>query len=223
MNDPMKLRLDTGEFRDAMVRLRQFSKREGKVFVEEQVRGFIRNLLDVTPPNRGSRRGVAARKAGERAVAADIRAVFRGVSDEKRAEVKSFSEMEQALKARRKPGSMRVRPGGTKIRAQSAMIRELVKMRKARVGNLASAWASAARGLGKIRVPGWIARHSAPGSTRFTISEERLSAQVVNAVEWASNVDGITRRVRAALQMQTRAMERRLDFFVNQARKRSGF
>jgi len=223
MNDSMELRLDTGEFRDAMVRLRQFSKREGKVFVEEQVRGFIRNLLDVTPPNRGSRRGVAAKKAGEAAIASDIRAVFRGVTNENRVEVKSLSEMEQVLKSRRKNGSMRVTSGTGRIRAQSAMIRELIKMRKGRVGKLASAWVSAARGLGKIRVPAWIARHSEPGHTRFAYSEDRVSAAVVNAVEWASNVDGITRRVRAALQMQTRAMERRLEFFINQAGKRSRF
>ena len=81
MSDEFKFKLRVEEFQYAAERLAQYSKRDGETFMKEQIRGFIRHLLDFTPPNRGSTRGVKAKKLGEQAITGDIRAVFRGVSD----------------------------------------------------------------------------------------------------------------------------------------------
>jgi hypothetical protein len=144
--------------------------------------------------------------------------VFRGVSDPKRADVDSVAQMRSVLKSRRKSGSMRVAKGGTKLKAPKALIAELIKAKKARVGYLASAWATAAQSVGKIRVPAWVSRHAAPGSTDITVKDGET-----NAVEWAAKVNGLRARVNAALRVQTRSMEKRLLYFFANVKGKSGF
>jgi hypothetical protein len=223
MSDEVKFKLHVDEFQRAAEQLAAYSKRDGETFMKEQVRGFIRHLLDFTPPSRGSTRGVKAKRLGEQAITGDIRAVFRGVSDPKRADVDSVAQMRAVLKSRRKSGSLRVAKGGTKIKAPSALIAELIKAKKARVGYLASAWATAARGVGKIRVPAWVSRHAAPGNTDITVRDGEISASITNAVEWAGKVNGLRARVNAALRAQSRAMEKRLLFYIINVRRKSGF
>ncbi len=223
MGDEMKFRLDVDEFQRAADHLSLYSKRDGETFMKEQVRGFIRHVIDFTPPSRGSTRGVKAKKLGEQAVIGDIRSVFRGVSDPRRADVDSMSQMRSVLKSRRKSGSMRVAKGTTKLKAPRALISEMIKTKKARVGYLASAWATAARTIGKIRVPAWISRHAAPGNTDFRVRDGEISASISNAVEWAGKVNGLRARVNVALRVQTRAMEKRLLYFFANVKGKSGF
>jgi hypothetical protein len=223
MGDEVKFKLHVDEFQRAADRLAAYSKRDGETFMKEQVRGFIRHLLDFTPPSRGSTRGVKAKKLGEQAITGDIRAVFRGVSDPKRADVDSMAQMRSVLKSRRRSGSMRVAKGGTKLKAPKALIAELIKAKKARVGYLASAWATAAQSVGKIRVPAWVSRHAAPGSTDIKVRDGEISASITNAVEWAAKVNGLRARVNAALRVQTRSMEKRLLYFFANVKGKSGF
>lgn len=223
MSDEMKLRLDVEEFQRAADHLALYSKRDGETFMKEQVRGFIRHLLDFTPPNRGSTRGVKAKKLGEQAVVGDIRSVFRGVSDPKRADVDSMSQMRSVIKSRRKSGSMRVAKGGPKLKAPSTLISALIKAKKARVGYLASAWATAALSIGKVRVPAWISRHSAPGNSDIRVRDGEIQASITNAVSWAGQVNGLRGRVNAALRVQTRSMEKRLLYYFAKVKGKSGF
>lgn len=223
MSDKLKFKLRTDEFQYAAERLAQYSKRDGQTFMKEQIRGFIRHLLDFTPPSRGSRRGAKAKKGGDIAITADIRSVFRGVTDPNKAEARSTGQMLGILRSRRKSGSMRVAKGGEKIKAPRALIAELIKTKKARVGYLASAWASAAQGVGKIRVPAWVARHTAPGTTAIKVRDSSITATITNAVDWASGVHGLRGRVNAALRAQSRAMEKRLLYYLINVRNKSGF
>jgi hypothetical protein len=223
MSDEFKFKLRVEEFQYAAERLAQYSKRDGETFMKEQIRGFIRHLLDFTPPNRGGTRGVKAKKLGEQAIVGDIRAVFRGVTDPKKAEADSMQQMLAILRSQRRSGSMRVAKGGEKTKAPRALIAELIKAKKARVGYLASAWATAARDVGKIRVPAWVSRHAAPGSTAITVREASITATITNAVEWAAKVNGLRARVNAALRAQTRSMEKRLLFYIINVKNKSGF
>ena len=223
MSDEVKFKLHLDEFQRAADRLAHYSKRDSETFMKEQIRGFIRHLLDLTPPSRGSIRGVKAKKRGEQAIIGDIRAVFRGVSDPKRADVDSMAQMRSVLKSRRRSGTMRVAKGGTKLKAPKALIAELIKAKKARVGYLASAWATAAQSVGKIRVPAWVSRHAAPGNTDIKVSDGEISASITNAVEWAAKVGGLRARVNVALQVQTRSMEKRLLYFFANVKGKSGF
>ncbi len=118
---------------------------------------------------------------------------------------------------------MRVAKGGEKTKAPRALIAELIKAKKTRVGYLASAWATAARDVGKIRVPAWVSRHTAPGSTAIRVREASITATITNAVEWAAKVNGLRARVNAALRAQTRSMEKRVLFYLINVKKKSGF
>ena len=223
MSDEFKFKLRVEEFQYAAERLAQYSKRDGETFMKEQIRGFIRHLLDFTPPSRGSRRGSKAKRGGDLAITADIRAVFRGVTDPKKAEADSMQQMLAILRSQRRSGSMRVAKGGKKTKAPRALIAELIKAKKARVGYLASAWATAAQGVGKIRVPAWVSRHAAPGSTAITVREASITATITNAVEWAGKVHGLRGRVNAALRAQSRSMEKRVLFYLINVKNKSGF
>lgn len=223
MSDEFKFKLRVEEFQYAAERLAQYSKRDGETFMKEQIRGFIRHLLDFTPPSRGSRRGAKAKRGGDLAITGDVRAVFRGVTDPKKAEADSMEQMLAILRSQRRSGSMRVAKGGEKTKAPRALIAELIKAKKARVGYLASAWATAALDVGKIRVPAWVARHTAPGSTAITVQEASITATITNAVEWAGKVDGLRGRVNAALRAQSRAMEKRVLFYIINVKNKSGF
>ncbi len=223
MADDVRFTIETKDFEYAAQRLGHYSKRDADVFLKEQIRGFIRHIMDMTPPARGSRIGTKAKKAGEQAVTSDVRAVFQGVSKPDKADVRSITEMKSVMRSRRSGSSLRVRTSGNKIAAPRALITELIKLKKQRVGYLASAWAVAARGIGKIRIPAWINRHSAPGSTRITRNDDVITASITNAVSWASGIDGLNRRVAAALRAQTRSMEKRLGYFYAHVRNKAGW
>ena len=223
MADDVRLSLDTRAFEQAALNLAAHSKRDSETFIKEQVRGLLRTVIEMTPPARGGIRGTKAKRMGEQAVTSDIRAVFSGVTKPERAEVKDLSAMQAALRSRRSGSKMRVAKGGEKIPAPRQMITELIRLKKARVGYLGSAWASAAKSIGKIRVPAWIGRHAAPGNTRISRDDGIITASITNAVEWASGVDGLNRRVTAALGAQTRAMEKRLKFYLENIKKKSGW
>lgn len=223
MADDVRFTLETRDFEAAAERLAYYSKRDADEFLKEQVRGFIRHIIDMTPPARGSSTGTKAKKAGEQAITSDVRAVFKGVSKPERAEVRSITEMKSVMRSRRSGSSLRVRTSGNKVAAPRALITELIKLKKQRVGYLASAWAVAARSIGKIRIPAWINRHSAPGSTRISRNGDVITASITNAVSWASGIDGLNRRVAAALRAQTRSMEKRLHYFYANVRHKAGW
>lgn len=223
MADDVRFTLETREFEHAAQRLAHYSKRDADTFLKEQVRGFIRHIIDMTPPARGRRVGTKAKKAGELAVAADVRAVFRGVSKPERAEVRTISEMKSVMGSRRSGSTLRVKAAGSKVVAPRALITELIRLKKQRVGYLASGWAMAASSIGKIRIPAWIDRHSAPGTTQISRNGDVITASITNAVAWASGVQGLNRRVAAALRAQTRSMEKRLAYFYANVRNKAGW
>lgn len=72
----------------------------------------------------------------------------------------------------------------------------------------------AANTVGSVRVPNWIKRHSAPGSSIIKEVPDGISASITNAVEWADTVYGLRARINAALLKQTRKINNRTrDFY----------
>lgn len=198
--------------------LGSFSKRDGRTLMEEQVRGVIRNLITITPPSNGKTRGVKAKKLGEAAIASDVRKVFIG-STPKAAEVSSMDEMSAILRRHRKRGSIRTVRVNQPTRAARSMITRLIKEKQKKVGYWASGWASAARSIGKIRVPNWIAKHNAPGHTEIKSVPTSVSATISNLVSWGSEVYGIERRMSYAVWMQTGKMRERVKYHINKTIK----
>jgi len=211
---------DMSNFQEMASKLSQFSKRDGKTFMEEQVRGAIRKLMDVTPPSNGKTRGVKAKKLGEAAIASDVRNVFIGTTP-KRAEVSSMSEMASIHRSKQKTRSLRVKRVNQKTYASRSMIVQFIKRKQQKVGYLASGWASAARKIGKIRVPGWIGRHNAPGDTVISTNNHLVTANISNFVKWATDVSYVERRAQYAIRWQTRSMNRRLYHYLKKAYKKA--
>lgn len=176
--------------------------------MREQVRGVIRNLLFLTPPNRGSsigRSGVKAKKMGEAAIASDVRNVFMGTHPS-RSEVSSLGEMSKIMKSKKRGTSIRIKRAVNQTKASRSQITRLIKQKQSRVGYFASAWGTAAQSIGSVRVPAWIARHSAPGRSSIQEKPNGISASITNAVEWADQVYGMRSRINAALSIQARKM-----------------
>jgi hypothetical protein len=210
--------LRIAEFQKAADRAFAYSKREGKAYMREQVRGVIRSLLYLTPPNRGPVRGTKAKQAGEAAIAVDIRSVFRG-ENIKKPEVTSFSEMSRVMKENRRAGSIRAKSRKVRIKAPSRLIAQYIVKKKKQVGYLASAWAMAANKVGAVRVPGWIKRHSAPGSSIIKDVPAGIEASITNAVEWADSVYGLRARINSALQIQTRKINNKTNDYLKKIGK----
>lgn len=208
----------TEAFMEMAEKLKSFSRRDGKTLIEEQARGVLSTLLLVMPPSTTKARGVQAKKRGEAAIANDVRSVFVG-STPKRAEVKNMGDMVRIMNSKRSLGKIRIRRGVAQTRAARSMITEFIKKKQKWVGYLASGWATAARGLGKIRVPNWIGRHSAPGVTVIDAKNTSVSATLSNMVDWAHNIHRIDARIAYAVRYQTGKMNRRVKHFVEKAIK----
>jgi len=211
---------DIRQFQAMAAKLGNFSKRDGRTLMKEQARGVIRNLMDITPPSNGKTRGVAAKKRGEAAIASDVRNVFIG-STPKNSEVSSMSEMANIMHTKRRGGNIRIKRAVKQTRAARSMITNFIKVKQKGVGYLASGWASAARKVGKIRVPSWIGRHDAPGDTNIQSTPTSITASISNLVKWASDVHGVDRRMAYAVRMQTSKMRRRVDHYVQKAIKKA--
>lgn len=214
--------LETEAFEQALRRMFERSRRSLEVVVEEQMRGFGREVIRITPPARGSRQGAAARRAGVNAIERDVRKVFVGVHPS-RAEV-SLGEMTSRL--RRFGGrNRRVRNGPRpKIKAARGDITRLVRELGQNVGWLAAGFHSAMRRFNVRGTPWWVSRHgSAPGDGFLVSSRDQIEASIWNGVTFAGGVYGLARRVRAALRIQTRRMNARVDYAIRKAAERSGF
>ena len=224
MADDIQFDLSTGDFDRAAARLFAYSKRDGETFTREQVRGFLRLVIDMTPPSRGSTRGVKAKKSGEQAVQRDVRNVFVPTQRESLVEMRTLSDMRTAMGAKkRKRGGRIIYQAQPKIRVRRQLLKQFIKQRQTAVGFLASGWHGAAKALGSVRVPAWISRHHGPGNTRITSTRGAINAEITNQVTYASDVYNIERRVNAALQVQARRMNRRLAYYMANAAKKAGF
>jgi hypothetical protein len=210
---------DIRQFQAMAARLGEFSKRDGRALMEEQARGVVRKLMDITPPSNGKTRGVKAKKLGEAAIASDVRNVFIG-STPKNSEVSSMSEMANIMHTKRRGGNIRIKRAVKQTRAARSMITNFIKVKQKGVGYLASGWASAARRLGKIRVPSWIGRHDAPGDADIKSTSTTITATISNMVKWASDVHLIDQRIQYAVRWQTRAMQNRVNNFLKKAAKK---
>ena len=211
---------DVRQFQAMAGRLGQFSKRDGRALMQEQARGVINKLMVITPPSNGKTRGVKAKKMGEAAIASDVRAVFIGTTP-KRSEVSSMEDMSSVMRTKRRRGTIRIKRVNEPTRAARSLITKFIKEKQKAVGYLASGWKTAAFSIGKIRVPNWIGRHSAPGSGKISVTTYNITATISNLVDWASDMDGINRRVQYAVRWQTRAMQNRVNNFLKKAAKKA--
>ncbi|XHR30914.1 MAG: hypothetical protein ACFUZC_10185 [Chthoniobacteraceae bacterium] len=209
------LKFDDRAFRSALKRFEANSKRSREAVLKDQARLFVRDVILVTPPNKNFKLN---RKGGEAAVSNDIRKILR--QSKAKDAVSDPSDIHARFRDRH---TGRVNKRNLKTKYRVANLAVYIKKELEKVGILASGWNAAAAKLG-ARVPEWISRHgTGRGAIKITVSLAEVRITITNAVKFASGVDGLIRRVQAALDKRTGAMNRQVDHFQKRAAKEAGF
>ena len=207
-------RVDTASLNQALQAIRSVSASAAKKAPREAARGFLRRMIEVTPPSAPGRTGLAARRAGERRIDKDLGKIFvpvilRGRRAEEWPDLEAIYELIMA--GRKGKGAPKL---PQKYHVDARKFKVLRDSLYKRVGLLAAGWNAAAEGLGVAR-PAWIRRHgSRNGRFQVHYDDGGLLITLTNAVRYNASVDGYSRRVQYALEEQAAAMMRRLQFMI---------
>ncbi len=197
-------------------------KKSRRELAEEAARGFVKEVVAITPPASKGKRGSAAKKAGEGAIIADLARVMVAAARRKGVEL---ADPAQTHKRLRDPRTGRINPRNLKhpypvdASALRALKRDLLK----RVGELAAGWNAGAQKLG-VKLPAWVARHGGKRSSAAVINTFRVFRIILtNAVKYVTNVDAYDRRIQSAISIQGRKMQRRAEFLLTRALRQAGW
>lgn len=219
-----------------------------------QSKGVIREVLSITPPaQRGEGvklMGVAARRAGEARIDADLRGVFQGVkirgfrmvphlfgdrspevgkkppyrvaTKEKHLNVEGIYNARQASRSRRGKKSL-TRGQRAPYYVDEKKLDALARKLKGNVGKLAQGFKPAADRLG-LAMPVYArGQHNAPGSIDIDFKPNHLRIVFTNNVSYSALVPDMPRRMQWAVDQQARKIERQLPYLIRKAARDSGF
>lgn len=91
----MSVSLDTSELRKSIKRLADAAHQELAEVCATGARGFVKDVVMVTPPSNGQTKGSAAKKAGEMTIANDLRRIFTPLTGPALQAVEDFYGREQ--------------------------------------------------------------------------------------------------------------------------------
>lgn len=222
------MKLDTSDLRRAIRRCAAATRKAPQTIVEEAARGFLRDIVAITPPGSAGVSASAAKKKGEAGINKGINSIL--VAAAKQA-VGASTDPAGLHKSARNPRTGRVdkrvlrgsaRSSG-KIPVDAATLRAFQKKTIALVGLLSAGWNSAAAKLG-VRLPAWISRQgTARGSVVEKTTPTNFSITLNNEVAFVGNVKDYERRVTWAVKNQIRKMDRRADFLLKKAIRAAGW
>lgn len=216
-----KIRLNSKAFAAQLARLKAQSKRSFAVVLAEQMKGFVREVISVTPPGKPSKKGESGptpKARGTRAVAKDIRQVMVGTTTERRIEETDVA----AVHARfRSPKDGRTRRQRNRVRVPADILRQYIRAKQSHVGKLAAGWNAAAQKVG-YRPPTWISRHAGQGQVQVRASGDRLRFRATNATRYASDQYGLERRIQVGLYVQANRIKRRVDSKIAEDAAKAG-
>ncbi|MCB1205011.1 MAG: hypothetical protein KDN18_12190 [Verrucomicrobiae bacterium] len=182
----------------------------------------MKEVVAITPPASKGKRGSAAKKAGEGTIIAELARVMVAAAQKKGVKLADPAEIHKRL---RDPRTGRVNPRNLNspypvdASALRALKRELLK----RVGELAAGWNAGAQKLG-VKLPAWVARHGSARSSAAVINTFQVfRISLTNAVKYVTNVDAYDRRIQSAINIQGRKMQRRAEFLLTRALRKSGW
>lgn len=222
------MKLDATDLRRSIQRLAFEMNRAPRDVAETAARGFVRDMVKVTPPGSAGVNGGAAKKDGEKSVSAGIFNVmvaeFHGVhgpfEDPAVVHARSRNPRTGRTDKRILKGSLR---GSGKIPIDAATLREFQKKLFLLVGLLAGGWNSAAAHL-RVGLPAWVKRHGASrGSVNVHADSHKFSITLNNEVKFVGGVKDYERRLQWAVNAQAKKMDRQCDFLLKRALRRSGF
>ena len=214
------MRLDTTKLTSAIRQLADITKRGRGEVCREAAKGFVKNIVAITPPASRGVTGGAAKKAGENAVAGDLARMARVVP----ASVISRSELMQIHKDKRgRNGGIQRMRKSQRTKVTPAVFNAVVRVLKKDVGTLSAGWVAAAAQLG-VSIPAWVKRHgSSRGDILITHTPDVFRIAISNAVPFVLNVRDLERRVQASVNYQSNAMNRKAAFLIKRAAQKSGW
>jgi hypothetical protein len=217
---------NVAQFNHSLVAILSHSRRPVQAVMEGQAKGIVGKVIGVTPPS-GKKKGVAARKAGEKTTAGNILKVLQGVPvASNRVALSGVNENEVAHQHQRYrvAGQIKRGLGKKKKKAPQAMLKRYIRRRQKAVGMLAAGWNAAAT---KFKVsprewPTFVRRHSPPGQASIKVTKSRITIRFQNKVKFAGGVSNMPRRLKWALGKQTAANNKIMAAYKGAA-KRAGF
>ncbi|PTY02741.1 hypothetical protein DB346_08170 [Verrucomicrobia bacterium LW23] len=245
-----ELQVNTRSFEAALLDLYGATRRDMTELLREQARGFIRQVVLITPPGGGSVTGVAARARGNLRIEQDIRRVFRELRHEKwtspeikdAIRKKDLAALREIILRIPELAGMEVRLTPETSFHQAARgsrgtvsprrrpnvlvldgLGAYIREQQKRVGMLASGWNAAAEALG-VKLPAWVARHgNSRGSVLLQLNEPNFSIRLANDVPFAGNTRDLTRRVQWALDRQASGTQKRVEFILAANARKAAF
>ena len=217
-----RVRFDLKPIQRGIKALAPHVKKSRRELAEEAARGFVKEVVAITPPASKGKRGSAAKKAGEGAIIADLARVM--VAAARRKGV-TFGDPAAIHKRLRDPHTGRINPRNLKspYPVDASALRGLKRDLLKRVGELAAGWNAGAQKLG-VKLPAWVARHGSKRSSAAVINTFRVFRIILtNAVKYVTSVESYDRRIQSAINIQGKKMQRRAEFLLTRALRQAGW
>lgn len=204
------VKIDPTKFQRSFKRFFQDSRREKQKVLRQQAKLFVRDVVQVTPPNRKSNWN---RKGGEQTILNDLSHI-----------VIPAKKGENAFTVHKRLRTRNGRVSHSVIPVAATHVFKLKRVLFSHVGILAAGWNAAAQKLG-VKFPSWITRHGTGHSQcSIRIASDSMSIRITNAAKFAGNVRGLVRRVQWALNNRARQMDKQMKAYaVRKAARSAGF
>ena len=217
-----RVRFDLRSIQRGIKALAPQVKKSRRELAEEAARGFVKEVVAITPPASKGKRGSAAKKAGEAAIIADLARVMVAAARKKGVKLGDPAQIHKRL---RDPRTGRINPRNLKhpYPVDSAALRTLKRELLKRVGELAAGWNAGAQKLG-VKLPAWVSRHGSKRSSAAVINVFHVFRIILtNAVKYVTSVDAYDRRIQSAINIQGKKMQRRAEFLLARALRKAGW
>ena len=216
------MRFDLREIKRAIKQLEPHEKKSRRELTEQAAKGFVKEIVAITPPAGKGKQGSDAKKAGEAAIINDLARVMVAMRARKNVTLQDPREIHQRFRDLR-TGRINSRnlkkPYPVDAGALRSLRNELIK----RVGELAAGWNAGADALG-VKLPAWVTRHGPRRSAVSVVNSIRqFRITLINAVKYVTSVADYERRIQSAITIQANTMRRRAEFLLTRALKRGGW
>ena len=219
---------NSDRFNKSLISILEHSRKPAAEVMRKQGRLIVEKVIGVTPPSGRTKKGVAAKRTGEKTVAGNIQKVLSGVPVSKNRNIPNISEGKIASIHKRARVAGRVKGGkrakGVIVVVPAQKLKRYIKNRQKAVGMLGAGWNSAAAKL-QVRNrywPSYVRRHNPRSSASIDVTKDMIRIRFANKVRFAGGVDVMPRRLKWAMEKQASNNEKIIAAFKGAA-KRSGF